>query len=150
MGVTGFRHDTPVYFDELDLNGHLHNARFALHVERATSALFESLGYGWTGFADRHPDLVYAVRELNLEFLAPFSSPGPLRTELWVHRLGRTSCVYGFRCTDPTEGPTYARGRRAVVKLGPGGRPEPWSATMRDILGGLHRAEGPPADEERR
>ncbi|MBP2477822.1 acyl-CoA thioester hydrolase [Crossiella equi] len=148
--MTGFQHDTPVYFDELDLNGHLHNTRFGLHVERATSALFESLGYGWTDPADRHPDLVYAVRELRMEFLAPFGSPGLLRTELWVDKLGTTSCVYGFRCTDPSGRPTFARGQRVVVKLGPGGRPEPWSATMRDILGGLHQAGGSPADEEHR
>jgi acyl-CoA thioester hydrolase len=32
---------SPVFFDELDLNGALHNSRFAVHVERAQSALFE-------------------------------------------------------------------------------------------------------------
>jgi acyl-CoA thioester hydrolase len=30
---------SPVHFDELDANGVLHNARYALHVEHAQSAL---------------------------------------------------------------------------------------------------------------
>ena len=53
---TGVAHDrpfswlSPVFFDELDLNGALHNARFAVHVERAQSALFEQLGKGWASW----------------------------------------------------------------------------------------------------
>jgi acyl-CoA thioester hydrolase len=53
---------SPVFFDELDVNGSLHNSRFAVHVERAQSALFERLGMGWNDLAGRDPDLRYAVR----------------------------------------------------------------------------------------
>jgi acyl-CoA thioester hydrolase len=88
---------SPVFFDELDLNGALHNARFAVHVERAQSALFERLGKGWARLADRDPDLRYVVRELHLEFLAPLAAPGALRIELTAGKLGRTSATYGFR-----------------------------------------------------
>ena len=66
----GFSWLSPVYFDELDLNGVLHNTRFAVHVERAQSALFEQLGLAWTSYAERDPDLRYVVRD------APYRVPG--------------------------------------------------------------------------
>lgn len=120
-----FSWDSPVFFDELDLNGTLHNSRFAVHVERAQSALFEQLGSGWSRFAERAPDLQYAVRELHVEFLAPFTAPGPLRVELTAERIGTTSAVYGFKCG---ENPIYAKGYRVIVKTDPDtGRPAPWT-----------------------
>jgi acyl-CoA thioester hydrolase len=128
---------SPVFFDELDPNGHLHNARFAVHVERAQSALFERLGKGWTRLPDRDPDLRYAVRELHMEFLAPLASPGALRVELTALRIGRTSATYGFRCTDPAGERVFARGHRVIVKIDEAGTPVPWSAWYRDTFAAL-------------
>jgi acyl-CoA thioester hydrolase len=133
--VTGpFRWLSPVFFDELDVNGALHNARFAVHVERAQSALFEQLGNRWTSLADRDPDLRYVVRELHVEFLAPLESPGALLVELTAGRLGRTSATYLFRCADPDGGRTLARGHRVIVKIDEAGRPAPWSEWYRETF----------------
>jgi acyl-CoA thioester hydrolase len=131
---------SPVYFDELDLNGALHNARFAVHVERAQSALFEQLGLAWTSYAERAPDLRYVVRELHVEFLAPFESPGALLIELSAGTLGRTSATYLFRCANPDGGQTVAQGHRVIVKIDETGRPAPWSPwyreTFQELAGG--------------
>ncbi len=133
-----FSWDSPVFFDELDLNGSLHNARFAVHVERAQSALFEQLGHGWSHYSDRDPDLHYVVRELHVEFLAPFGAPGPLRVTLSADRIGTTSAVYGFRCGDEV---TYAVGHRVIVKIDPdSGRPAPWSDRYRETFAELARS----------
>jgi acyl-CoA thioester hydrolase len=131
---------SPVFFDELDVNGALHNARFAVHVERAQSALFERLGKGWSELADRDPDLCYVVRELHIEFLAPLRAPGAMLVELTAERLGTTSATYQFRCADPGGTVTIARGHRVVVKIDGTGRPAPWSAWYRETFGAL--AEG--------
>jgi acyl-CoA thioester hydrolase len=128
---------SPVYFDELDINGALHNARFAVHVERAQSALFERLGKGWANLADRDPDLRYVVRELHIEFLAPLKSPGALLVELGAGRLGRTSATYLFRCADPAGDRTLARGHRVIVKVDEAGRPVPWNPWYRTAFGSL-------------
>jgi acyl-CoA thioester hydrolase len=125
---------SPVFFDEMDPNGNLHNSRFAVHVERAQSALFERLGKGWTRFADRDPDLRYAVRELHMEFLAPLESPGALRVELTARSLGRTSATYGFRCTDTGDERVFARGHRVIVKIDEAGQPVPWSNWYRETF----------------
>jgi acyl-CoA thioester hydrolase len=130
-----FSWDSPVFFDELDLNGTLHNARFAVHVERAQSALFEQLGKRWHEFGERDPDLHYVVRELHIEFLAAVTAPGPLRVELTADRIGNTSAVYGFRCGDEV---TYARGHRVIVKVDrETGEPVPWSSWYREMFAGL-------------
>lgn len=127
-----FSWDSPVFFDELDLNGTLHNSRFAVHVERAQSALFEELGKQWSRYADRDPDLHYVVRVLHVEFLAAFTAPGPLRVELTANRIGTTSAEFGFRCGDET---TYAKGHRVIVKVDPTtGEPVPWSAWYRETF----------------
>ena len=124
-----FTWDSPVFFDELDLNGTLHNSRFAVHVERAQSALFEQLGKQWSTYGDRDPDLHYVVRELHVEFLAAFTAPGPLPIEITADDIGTTSARYGFRCGD------YAHGYRVIVKVDRDtGRPVPWSAWYREAF----------------
>lgn len=123
-----FTYLSPVFFDEFDPNGHLHNARFAVHAERAQTAFFEQLGA--TG-----PDLHYVVRELHVEFLAPFSVPGLLPIILSGRTIGKTSATYDFVCgTDVV----YARGHRVVVKLDQQtGRPAPWTEWYRDAFAGI-------------
>jgi acyl-CoA thioester hydrolase len=120
-----FVFDSPVYFDEFDPNGHLHNARFAVHVERAQTAYFERL-------SAVAADLYYVVRELHVEFLAPFSTPGLLPVTLTGLKIGNTSATYGFTCG------RYARGHRVIVKLDrETGRPAPWSDRYRDAFAEL-------------
>jgi acyl-CoA thioester hydrolase len=128
---------SPVFFDELDLNGALHNSRFAVHVERAQSALFERLGKSWSQYADRDADLRYVVRELHMEFLASLESPGVMRIELAATRLGQTSATYAFRCADPNGDRLLARGHRVIVKIDRAGRPAPWSQWYRDTFQAL-------------
>lgn len=124
-----FTWDSPVFFDELDLNGTLHNSRFAVHVERAQSALFEELGKGWVRYSERDADLHYVVRELHIEFLAAFTAPGPLPVSLTFDRIGTTSAVYGFSCG------AYAKGYRVIVKVDPvTGKPTPWSDWYRSLF----------------
>jgi acyl-CoA thioester hydrolase len=133
----GYTWLSPVFFDEFDLNGSLHNARFAVHIERAQSALFEQLGKGWTDMADRDPDLRYAVRELHIEFTAPMAAPGAMLVQLTAGNLGSTSATYQFRCSDAAGEVTFARGHRVIVKIDEAGRPAPWSLWYRETFAAL-------------
>lgn len=138
-----FHLDAPVYFDDLDANGHLHNSRFLLLVERAQSALFERLGGGWLDLAARDPDLRYVVRAVTIEFLATMAAPGVVRVGLSADRLGRTSADYGFRCVDPADARTLATGHRSIVKVDEAGRPAPWSEGYRQVFSGLQAGSLP-------
>src|SRR5262245_34184373 len=114
-----FAHRSFVHFDELDPMQMLHNARMAAHVERATVAFYASLGRRWERNVADNPDQFHVVRELCVEFLQPFVGTGEMQVELWVEKLGSTSCVYGFRCASVDGRVVRARGRRAIVKLDP-------------------------------
>ena len=119
-----------VWFDELDMVGVLHNARYAIHVERAMTALYHSL----TGLDAS--DSYVVVKHYEIEFLRPFTRErGELVIEVGLGRLGRTSAVYTFRClseVDDGEQVEHARGTRTIVKVTRGDlRPTPWSDGLR-------------------
>ncbi|MEZ5185390.1 MAG: hotdog domain-containing protein [Candidatus Nanopelagicales bacterium] len=140
VGPACFRYDSAVYFDEMDPLGVMHNSRFAVHVERAQSALFEQLGYGWTALPQRHEDIGYVVRGIALEFTAPVASPGIMQVEVVAVRLGRTSATWGYRCAVPGPGGTgvpVAHGTRVLVKADGSGRPIPWTDSFRVLFGWL-------------
>jgi acyl-CoA thioester hydrolase len=132
-----------IYFDDLDLNGHLHNARLVVLVERAQTALFEQLGGAWSRAADRHEDLRYVVRELHLEFHAPVNAPGRLEIALTALRIGRTSASYGFACRFEGTGVDVATGHRAIVKVDGDGRPALWTPWYRDVFASLQAGTVP-------
>lgn len=138
-------HRSTIWFDELDMVGVLHNARYAIHVERAMSALFNPL-------PDLDPsDAMLVVKHYEIEFIAPFTQErGELAVELTLQHLGNTSAVWAFRClsypddetatataTAPAGGRelVHARGTRTNVKVSPGDlRPVPWSDRLRNIV----------------
>ncbi|PPK63927.1 hotdog domain-containing protein [Actinokineospora auranticolor] len=141
--VTPFRHVNTVHFDELDPLGILHNARYALHVERATTAFLRGHGFRWAADTADNPDQFQVVRRFEIDFELPFIGTGPLAVELSATHIGTTSLRYRFRCVGPS-GESHAHGSRSVVKLDPDTfRPEPWTARWRAAhLTVLERADG--------
>jgi acyl-CoA thioester hydrolase len=121
-------HRSTVWFDELDMVGVLHNARYAIHVERAMTSWYHAL-------RDVDPsDGLVVVKQYEIEFIRPFTQErGELVVEVSLQRRGTTSAVFSFRCLSYPEGADgpellHARGTRAIVKVTPGDlRPSPWS-----------------------
>src|SRR5438874_2326584 len=65
-------------------------------------------------------------------YLAPFVGTGTMRIDLWVDRIGTTSCVYAFLCSSTDGSVAYARGERTIVKVDPRSlRPSPWTEPFR-------------------
>ena len=63
-----------------------------------------------------------------------------MRVDVWVERLGTTSCVYGFVCSNESGTVGYARGERTIVKLDPAShRPAPWTDAFVEIFRILNR-----------
>ena len=136
----GFIHTAPVHFDELDAMRMLHNARFFVHMERAASAFYRSLGARWALDVEDNPDQFHVVKAQEIEYLVPFMGTGELRVEMRVEKIGRTSCRLAFRFTSPDAVVTYARGARTIVKLNPATlRPIVWTDRFRNALEGLAR-----------
>jgi acyl-CoA thioester hydrolase len=126
----------PVYFDDLDAMGMLHNARYFSLTDRTISAYFESCGRQWESDPRRNPDQHWAVREQQLVYSAPFRGVGVLDVELAVTRLGATSATYRVRFS--SQGQEHATGSRVVVKIDPDtGRPAAWTSRTRDDLAAI-------------
>ena len=127
-----FSYRSRVFFDELDPMSILHNSRFAAHVERAITNWYEEEGHRYELNPDNNPDQFHVVKDLRIEYLNPVIGPKTMRIDVWVERLGNTSCVYGFLCSSEDGGVPYARGERTIVKIDRRSfRPTPWTETFR-------------------
>ncbi|MER5877357.1 thioesterase family protein [Streptomyces sp. NPDC001910] len=130
-----------VHFDDLDALGLLHNARYPVLVERAWTALWSELGFGFDGDWEAAGDACNAVKELRITYDAPVGRPGAYAVHLWLERLGTTGLTYGFRFCSDDGAVTYAHGTRVLVRLDATTlRPAPWSDAFRSAGRGLLRS----------
>ena len=132
---TGYVYHATVWLDEFDSMGMLHNNRYAVHVERASSEWLR------TAKGLDPSDFLIAIKAHETEFTAPFTGEGStLSVRLTLKRVGTTSMTVGFHClslsADGT-GTLHARGTRTMVKISPSdGRPAPWSIAFRSAVTG--------------
>ncbi len=128
----------PVHFDDLDAMGVVHNARYAVMLERALSAYWWQHGFGIVDGAVTKPDVFHAVAEYAISFRAPVRGTGQIGIRFWVERMGDSSVVYAFRVLSADGATVHAEGRRVNIKLDPRTlRPTPWSAEAREIATAL-------------
>jgi acyl-CoA thioester hydrolase len=138
----GFVWRARVHFDELDPMGMLHNGRYALLLERASSAFFEANGWRWERDPALNPDAHHVVREQTVWYLAPIRGTTDVVVEMWVERLGATSAAHAFEIRSADGALVHATARRVVVKLDPlTFQPVPWTPRLRGCLGTILRTE---------
>jgi len=130
----GHTEEVTVHFDDLDPMGIVHNARYAVLVERALAPYWAERGHSFANGRPTTPDVVHAVRELAITFRAPISGTGRVAVHFWLDQLGERSAEYGFRVTSLDGATVHALGRRAIVRLDPVTlRPAPWSPAGRAV-----------------
>ncbi|MEU8000738.1 thioesterase family protein [Catellatospora sp. NPDC049111] len=137
--TTGTVRRAVVHIDDLDIVGIMHNARYALILERAMSEFWAEHGYGFRDGAPSSPDMIAAVREFTITYHAPVRGTGPILVHFWLDSMGETSAVYGFRFLSEDGGTVFADGRRVMVKMDRTGRPAPWTPQGREIASSLLR-----------
>src|ERR687895_761281 len=113
----GYLHPTFVYFDDLDSMGMVHNARYAIMVERALTTFWHQRGYTRVNGVPTHPDTVVAVVEYSISYKVPVIGPGDIFIHLWVDRIGTTSVTYGFRAVSADRAVVHAEGHRVHIRL---------------------------------
>ncbi|MBV1853308.1 acyl-CoA thioesterase [Catellatospora tritici] len=136
---TGTVRTATIHIDDLDIVGIMHNARYALVLERAMSEFWAEHGYGFRDGRPSSSDMIAAVREFTITYHAPIRGTGPVGVQFWLDSMGETSAVYGFRFLSEDGATVYADGRRVMVKMDPKGRPTPWSPEARTIAAVLLR-----------
>lgn len=124
-----------VYFDDLDIFGVLHNARYALLLERTIGDFWKKMGWGGLAELERNPDQFHLVRVNHLEYVRAVEGIDEVRVRIWVEKLGKTSLIFGFSVLPTDEDTSFAKGHRVLVCVDPNGRtPKPWSNEFREKL----------------
>ncbi|HEX5596950.1 MAG TPA: thioesterase family protein [Micromonosporaceae bacterium] len=130
----------PVYFDDLDPMGIVHNARYAVLLERGLSTYWAARGHSFKEGRPSSPDVIHAVRELTITFHAPIRGTGQVAAHFWFNHFGTTSAEYGFRLLSTDGCQVHAEGRRTIVRIDPVTmRPTAWSDALRAIAPALLR-----------
>jgi acyl-CoA thioester hydrolase len=133
----------PVHFDDLDPMGMVHNARYALLIERALTTFWNQCGHTFHDGRPITPDAFNVVKEFSISYRAPIRGTGDVLVHFWLEHIGRSSAVYGFRLLSPSGTTLYAEGRRVVIKLDQTTlRPSPWTPETRAVAEGLLRRPG--------
>jgi acyl-CoA thioester hydrolase len=129
-----------VYFDDLDVFGILHNARYLLLFERTIGAFWRRLGWKGTLEVKANPDQYQLVRANHVEYLHPVEGVGDVRVRVWVEKLGKTSLTFGFALLLMDQDVECARGSRVLVKVDPVTKvPSPWTPAFREQLASFRR-----------
>jgi acyl-CoA thioester hydrolase len=129
-----------VHFDDLDAMGVLHNARYALLLERAMIAFWNRHGHSFEGGRPTTSDAFNVVKEFSISYHTPIRTTGEVAVHFWTENVGGSSGVYGFRVLSPDGSTVFAEGRRVVIKLDQTTlRPAAWTPGARAIAESLLR-----------
>jgi acyl-CoA thioester hydrolase len=118
--------DRRVEWHDTDAAGHQHYSAVLRWVEAAEAELLRQRNLAW--LFGRTPRVRHEV-----DYRARLLFGEPVRTRLWVERIGRTSLHYGFEVTGPTG--TAAEGTVVIVHAAldsPGATP--WPDEVRTAL----------------
>lgn len=131
--MAGIVQPVQVHYDDLDAMGIVHNAKYAVLIERALSGFWMAEGWTFDPKTSRFPDdVMLAVREFAITYLVPIPAVSGAAVQLWIEQLGRTSIAYGFRVLSADHTLVHAEGRRVQVKVDPiARRPAPLSDEIR-------------------
>jgi len=129
---------TLVYFDDLDPMGVLHNARYAVLVERAITTWWDERGVSFAGGRPTTPDAFSVVRDFAITYRSPVRGTGKIAVHFWIERVGDTSVDYRFRITSLDGETVHAEGRRLAVRLDPATmKPAAWTDHGRQLAAAL-------------
>jgi acyl-CoA thioester hydrolase len=121
-----------VHFDDLDAMGIVHNARYAVFLERALGMWWSAHGFTLVDGRPSNPDWVHAVAEYSISYRTPVRGTGEIGVHFWLDKMGESSAVYGFRVVSADGKTVHAEGRRVNIKLDPATlRPAPWTSEGR-------------------
>jgi acyl-CoA thioester hydrolase len=136
----GFFVPVPVYLDDLDFMGMLHNSRFTVLGERAFVAYWRDNGVFISRDGDLLDDGFQVVKEQRVSYELPVKA-GEYGVHGWVERVGRTSMTLGFRLCSADGTLTHAHGSRTNVRLDRQTlRPTEWSEEARRVCEKLLRS----------
>ncbi|MBB6599959.1 tol-pal system-associated acyl-CoA thioesterase [Luteimonas sp. MC1825] len=108
---------TRVYWEDTDAGGVVYHARYVAYLERARSDWMRALGHGQRVLREQH-DLVFAVRDMQLDFHRPARLDDALQVTVALASLRRASVVFAQDVRRDGELLVAARVRVAALDAG--------------------------------
>jgi acyl-CoA thioester hydrolase len=108
-----------VYYEDTDMAGIVYYANYLKFIERGRSTLVREAGIDQNSLKDQ--GLVFAVRSVIADYLAPARMDDMLRVETKVTSIGRTKIVFG-QCVYRDDKMLFSS-EISVVFMTTGGRP---------------------------
>ena len=105
---------TRVYWEDTDAGGVVYHARYVAFLERARSEWMRSLGHGQQAMIDGL-DLVFAVRDMQLDFRRPARLDDALEVTVSLARVRRASVEFAQEVRRAGEPLATARVRVAAI-----------------------------------
>ncbi|MFY0636170.1 MAG: YbgC/FadM family acyl-CoA thioesterase [Vannielia sp.] len=115
----GHLFETEVFYEDTDLSGFVYHANYLKFIERARSAWVAGLGVDQN--AMREAGLVFAVRRIEADFLAPARMGDRLSVETGVASRTAARMVLAQRVL--RAGAVLFEAQVTLVAMGTGGRP---------------------------
>ncbi len=127
-----------VYWEDTDAGGVVYHGAYVCFLERARSEWLRTLGVSQRAWRERE-DLVFAVRGMQLDFLAAAHLDDLLEVESRLLVLGRASLGFGQRIVRAADARVLLEARVRVACLAastfrPRGLPEVLRGRFRDFL----------------
>lgn len=130
-----FSWPTRVYWEDTDAGGVVYHAQYLAFLERARTEWLRALGYGQELLRGDH-DLVFAVREIRIDFHRPARLDDALQVTARVRRCRRASTVFAQEIRRDGEVLVAAEVRVAALNAGDF-RPRAIPETLYDRLKSL-------------
>lgn len=137
--MPAFQLETQVRFIDIDSFGHVNNAVFLFYFENAREHLYvQEVSPGVTFAALVGPtENFMLVAHHGIEYVAQLEQKMvPVRTDIWVAKIGRTSIEFNYALREADGSATYAIAKSGIVQVSrETGRPVPLSGEQREFLG---------------
>lgn len=130
-----------VYYEDTDLAGIVYYANYLRFIERARSEALEAGGIDQRAL-QAETGLVFAVRRIEADYLAPARLSDRLRVETRLAALGGASCQ--LEQTVWRGDTRLFRALVTIVAIGADGRATRLPAEVRGVLAALGGADTPP------
>ncbi len=92
-----------IYWEDTDAGGVVYHSQYVSFLERARTEWLRSRGFGQHELATSH-DVVFAVRSMQLDFLAPARLDDALEVEAGIAEVSRASLMFDQRILRPFDG----------------------------------------------
>lgn len=124
-------------WSDMDALGHVHNAAYLQYLELARLPIF----VGLREVTGNRANVVVARHAIDYRAELRYRAE-PVLVDIWVNRVGTSSCEVGYRVYDGATGTAYVDATSALVAVdGESRSATAWTPKQRSVLEGL-------ADEE--